>query len=124
MILNRLGGLLLSFTLSTGLVGCNSELPNYSATGACDSLASLINQLGLMEIRDTETFYTQIDSIIAQAQNASNQDAEFSEMASQVESFARVWSEKFPDAVPNYLGTIPLQFTSDKFCGTDFENQG
>lgn len=124
MILNRLNGFLLSLTLCFGLVGCNSELPNYSAKGACDSLSSLINQLGLMEIRDTETFYTQIDSIIAQAQNAANQDAMFSEMASQVESFARVWSEKFPEAVPNYLGTIPLQFTSDKFCGTDFKNQG
>ena len=120
----NLGRLFVISFLCFGLVGCNSELPNYSGKGACDSLVSLINQLGLMEIRDTDTFYTQIDSIIAQANNASTQDSKFSEMASQVESFARVWSEKYPNAVPSFIGTIPLQFTSDSFCGTDFENQG
>lgn len=106
------------------LTGCNSQLPNYSGKGACDSLSALINQLGLMEIQDTDTFYKQVDSIIAQAETASSQDAKYSEMASQVKSFARVWAEKYPNAVPNYLGTIPLQYTSDSFCGTDFKNQG
>ena len=112
---------LLTFNLSA----CGgSGLPNYSGEGACASLESLINQLGLMEIQDTNAFYSQIDSIVAQANTAASTDAKFDEMASQVQSFARVWQESFPDAVPNYYGTVPLQFTSDKFCGTDFENQG
>ena len=113
--------MLLFFSLSA----CGSaSLPNYSGEGACSSLNSLINQLGLMEIRDMDTFYSQIDSIIAQGNNAATADARFGELASQVQSFARVWLAKFPNAVPNYLGTIPLQATSDDFCGTDFENQG
>lgn len=107
------------------LSGCgSSSLPNYSGEGACSSLESLINQLGLMEIQDTDTFYSQIDSIIVQANTAASSDAKYTQMASQVQSFARVWLDKFPTAVPNYLGTIPLQVTSDDFCGTDFENQG
>jgi hypothetical protein len=107
------------------LTSCgNSSLPNYSGDGACDSLESLINQLGLMEIQDLDTFYSQIDAIIAQANTAAATDAKFGEMASQVQTFARVWMEKFPNAVPNYLGTIPLQATSDDFCGTDFASQG
>jgi hypothetical protein len=107
------------------LSGCSSSgLPNYSGEGACASLSSLINQLGLMEIQDTNTFYSQIDSIIAQGNTAASTDAKYGELASQVQSFARVWSDKFPNAVPNYLGTIPLQATSDDFCETDFENQG
>jgi hypothetical protein len=113
--------LMLSFSLSA----CgSSSLPNYSGEGACTSLNSLINQLGLMEIQDTDTFYSQIDSIIAQGNTAASTDAKYGELASQVQSFARVWLDKFPNAVPNYLGTIPLQATSDDFCGTDFENQG
>lgn len=111
--------------LAITLAGCgSSSLPNYSGEGACSSLESLINQLGLMEIQDTDTFYSQIDSIIAQANTAASSDAKYSQLASQVQSFARVWMDKFPNAVPNYLGTIPLQATSDDFCGTDFENQG
>ena len=102
----------------------SSSLPNYSGEGACASLNSLINQLGLLEIQDTDTFYSQIDSIIAQGNTAASMDAKYGELASQVQSFARVWLDKFPNAVPNYLGTIPLQATSDDFCGTDFENQG
>lgn len=113
--------IMLSFSLSA----CgSSSLPNYSGEGACASLNSLINQLGLMEIQDTDTFYSQIDSIIAQGITAASMDAKYGELASQVQSFARVWLDKFPNAVPNYLGTIPLQATSDDFCGTDFENQG
>ena len=112
---------MLTFSLSA----CgSSNLPNYSGEGACASLNSLINQLGLMEIQDTDTFYSQIDSIIAQGNTAASMDAKYGELASQVQSFARVWLDKFPNAVPNYLGTIPLQATSDDFCGTDFENQG
>ncbi len=99
-------------------------MSNYSGEGACASLESLINQLGLMEIQDTDTFYSQLDSIIAQGNTAASTDAKYGLLASQVQSFARVWYEKFPNAVPNYLGTIPLQATSDDFCGTDFENQG
>ena len=111
--------------LTCSLSACGStSLTNYSGEGACSSLESLINQLGLMEIQDTDTFYSQIDSIIAQANTAASTDAKYSELASQVQSFARVWLDRFPNAVPNYLGTIPLQVTSDDFCGTDFENQG
>ena len=110
--------------LAFSLTGCgSSSLPNYSGKGACSSLESLINQLGLMEIQDTDTFYSQINSIIAQANTAASTDAKYGELASQVQSFARVWLDKFPNAVPNYIGTIPLQATSDKFCGTDFEKQ-
>ena len=109
-------------TLVSGCGG--SSLPNYSGEGACASLNSLINQLGLMEIQDTDTFYRQLDSIIAQGNTASSTDAKYGELASQVQSFAQVWFDRFPNAVPNYLGTIPLQSTSDDFCGTDFENQG
>jgi hypothetical protein len=105
--------------------GCGgTSIPNYSGDGACTSLKSLINQLGLMEIQDTGTFYSQIDSIVAQGNTAASTDAKYGELASQVQTFAKVWLEKFPNAVPNYLGTIPLQATSDDFCGTDFENQG
>ena len=107
------------------LTGCGgTSIPNYSGDGACTSLKSLINQLGLMEIQDTGTFYSQIDSIVAQGNTAASTDAKYGELASQVQTFAKVWLEKFPNAVPNYLGTIPLQATSDDFCGTDFENQG
>ena len=107
------------------LAGCgNSSLPNYSGEGACSSLESLINQLGIMEIQDTDTFYSQINSIVAQGNTAASTDAKYGELASQVQSFARVWLDKFPEAVPNYIGTIPLQVTSDDFCETDFENQG
>jgi hypothetical protein len=121
----QLASLGVSFMLASLLSGCgSSSLPNYSGEGACSSLESLINQLGLMEIQDTATFYSQIDSIIAQANTAASSDAKYSQLASQVQSFARVWMDKFPNAVPNYLGTIPLQATSDDFCGTDFENQG
>lgn len=121
----QLASLGVSFMLASLLSGCgSSSLPNYSGEGACSSLESLINQLGLMEIQDTDTFYSQIDSIIAQANTAASSDAKYSQLASQVQSFARVWMDKFPNAVPNYLGTIPLQATSDDFCGTDFENQG
>lgn len=111
------------FTIALSSCG-SSSLPNYSGDGACSSLESLINQLGLMEIRDTSTFYSQIDSIIAQANNAASSETKYGELASQIQSFANVWQEKYPNAVPNYIGTIPLQYTSDKFCGTDFENQG
>lgn len=111
--------------LAISLAGCGgSSLPNYSGEGACSSLESLIKQLGLMEIHDTDTFYSQIDSIVAQANNAASFDANYGELASQVQSFARVWQDKYPYAVPNYIGTIPLQYTSDQFCGTDFKNQG
>ena len=121
----QLATLGVSFIMASLLSGCgSSSLPNYSGEGACSSLESLINQLGLMEIQDTDTFYSQIDSIIAQANTAASSDAKYSQLASQVQSFARVWMDKFPNAVPNYLGTIPLQATSDDFCGTDFENQG
>lgn len=107
------------------LSGCgSSSLPNYSGEGACSSLESLINQLGLMEIQSTDNFYSQIESIIAQANTAASSEAKYGQLASQVQSFARVWLDKFPNAVPNYLGSIPLQATSDDFCGTDFENQG
>jgi len=107
------------------LTGCGgTSIPNYSGDGACTSLKSLINQLGLMEIQDTGTFYSQIDSIVAQGNTDASTDAKYGELASQVQTFAKVWLEKFPNAVPNYLGTIPLQATSDDFCGTDFENQG
>jgi hypothetical protein len=116
-------GTFIMLTLSLSACG-SSSLPNYSGEGACASLNSLINQLGLMEIQDTGTFYSQIDSIIAQGNTAAATDAKYGELASQVQSFARVWLNKFPNAVPNYLGTIPLQATSDDFCGTDFENQG
>ena len=116
-------GAFIMLTFSLSACG-SSSLPNYSGEGACASLNSLINQLGLMEIQDTDTFYSQIDSIIAQANTAASMDAKYGELASQVQSFARVWLDKFPNAVPNYLGTIPLQGTSDDFCGTDFENQG
>lgn len=120
--------LILRFSIATVtsavlLTSCSGgSLPNYSAEGACNSLDSLINQLGLMEIRDTSTFYTQIDSIAAQARTAASQDPKYAEMASQVESFARVWFERFPDAVPNYFGTIPLQATAEDFCGFDYGN--
>lgn len=116
-------GTFIMLTFSLSACG-SSSLPNYSGEGACASLNSLINQLGLMEIQDTDTFYSQIDSIIAQGNTAASMDAKYGELASQVQSFARVWFDKFPNAVPNYLGTIPLQATSDDFCGTDFENQG
>lgn len=103
--------------------GCSSgSLPNYSAEGACNSLDSLINQLGLMEIRDTSVFYAQMQSIAAQARTAATQNPEFAEMASQVESFARVWADKFPNGVPNYLGTVPLQVTAEDFCGFDYSD--
>jgi hypothetical protein len=121
----KMSFILASAFMVLSLTGCgSSSLPNYSGEGACASLKSLINQLGLMEIQDTGTFYSQIDSIIAQGNTAASTDTKYGELASQVQSFAKVWLEKFPNAVPNYLGTIPLQATSDDFCGTDFENQG
>jgi hypothetical protein len=98
----------------------NSKPVNYSAQGACSSLESLINQLGLFEINDTTEFYTQMESVISQANNAAEREPKFATLASQVNSFLNVFKEKYPQAVPNYLGTIPLQVTSDEFCGTDF----
>lgn len=110
-----------SIVLSLILTSCSSgSLPNYSGQGACSSLESLINQLGLMEIRDMDTFYSQIDSIIAQANTAANADPKYAELASNVNSFVKAWSDRYPDAVPNYFGTIPLQVTSDELCGTNF----
>ncbi len=116
-------GTITILTFSISACG-SSSLPNYSGEGAFSLLNSLLNQLRLMEIQDTDTFYSQIDSIIAQGNTAASSDPKYGELASQVQSFARVWLDKFPNAVPNYLGTIPLQATSDDFCGTDFENQG
>ena len=110
-----------TIALSLILTSCsNSSLPNYSGQGACASLESLINQLGLMEIKDMDTFYSQTNSIIAQANTAANTDPKYAELASNVNSFVKAWSDRYPDAVPNYLGTIPLQVTSDDLCGTKF----
>ena len=113
--------LIFTFVLSLMLTSCsNGSLPNYSGQGACASLESLINQLGLMEIRNIDTFYSQTNSIIAQATTAANTDPKYAELASNVNSFVKAWSDRYPNAVPNYLGTIPLQVTSDDLCGTKF----
>lgn len=107
------------------LVGCGTpEKPNYSGEGACSSLESLINQIGFMEIQSTDTLYAQLDSIISQAENAGFTDAEYVEMSDQVEMFKRVWLKNFPNDVPTFMGAIPLQLTSDDFCGTDYEGNG
>ena len=110
---------------SIALSGCSSpEKPNYSGEGACSSLESLINQIGFMEIQSTETLYVQLDSIISQAANAGVSDAKYIEMGDQVEMFKRVWIKNFPNDVPTFMGAIPLQLTSDDFCGTDYEGNG
>lgn len=121
--MNKATGIVLALIASVVLFNnCsgNNEVPNYSAQGACKGLESLINQLGMFEISDTENFYSQMNSIISQARSASARDSKFSEMANQVESFLKVFQEKYPTAVPNYLGSIPLQVTADEFCGTEY----
>ena len=107
------------------LSGCSSpEKPNYSGEGACSSLESLIYQIGFMEIQSTETLYAQLDSIVSQAENAGISDSKYIEMADQVAMFKRVWIKNFPNDVPTFMGAIPLQLTSDDFCGTDYEGNG
>jgi hypothetical protein len=107
------------------IAGCgSSEKPNYSGEGACSSLESLINQIGFLEIQSTETLYAQLDSIISQAENAGSTDSKYVEMSDQVEMFKRVWIKNFPNDVPSFMGAIPLQLTSDDFCGTDYEGNG
>lgn len=106
--------------------GCSTYAQtNYSGEGACSSLESLMDQLRFMEISDTDTFYAQLYSIKTQAIAAAEIDDVFKGMAKQIESFGKVWLENYPDAVPNATGVIPLEYTSDTYCGTNYfgENQ-
>ncbi len=98
----------------------NSKPTNFSAEGACNSLESLINQIGRFEINDANEFYVQMESIASQASNAAEIDSKYSEMASQVSGYLSVLQEKYPGSVPNYFGMIPMQVTSDEFCGTNY----
>ncbi|MEI6405348.1 MAG: hypothetical protein WCO64_06195 [Actinomycetes bacterium] len=108
-----------SVVLACVLSACGSSAKsNNQADEACSSLNVLIQDLMMESVTSQDEFYSRMSAIHSAAMLAGALDPKYDGFGKQIESFENVWSENYPDGLPNAKGTEPLRYTWDTFCPT------